>query len=75
MQSKGVRIFKNIHVSGHAAREDLRDLINMVKPKHILPAHGDFSMQSALSKLCTEMGYDVGEEVHMMRNGQKIKFE
>ncbi|MBI2137980.1 RNase J family beta-CASP ribonuclease [Candidatus Woesearchaeota archaeon] len=36
-----VRIFKDIHVSGHASKEDLRDLINMVKPKHIVPAHGD----------------------------------
>ena len=47
----------------------------MVKPQHILPAHGDFQMQSALSELGTEMGYDVGEEVHMMRNGQIINFD
>ncbi|HII71780.1 TPA: RNase J family beta-CASP ribonuclease [Candidatus Woesearchaeota archaeon] len=75
LKSFGVRIFKDIHVSGHAAREDLRDLINMVKPDHIIPAHGDMSMASSLAELCTEMGYKIGEDVHIMRDGQFIEFE
>jgi ribonuclease J len=68
----GVRIFKDIHVSGHAYREDLRDLINMVKPEHIIPAHGELHMTSALCDLAAEMGYD-SEHVHLMQNGQRIK--
>ena len=71
----GVRIFRDIHVSGHAAKEDLRDLINMVKPQHILPAHGDISMSSALSELAMEMGYRIGEDVHIMQNGQFLTIE
>ncbi|MBW2972372.1 ribonuclease J, partial [Candidatus Woesearchaeota archaeon] len=71
----GVRIFKNIHVSGHAAKEDLRDLINMVKPQHIIPAHGDINMASSLSELAMEMGYRVGEDVHIMQNGQFLTIE
>jgi ribonuclease J len=71
----GVRIFKNIHVSGHAAKEDLRDLINMVKPQHIIPAHGDINMASSLSELAMEMGYRVGEDVHIMQNGQFLEIE
>ena len=39
-KKKGVRIFNNLHVSGHAGREDLRDFINLVNPEHIIPAHG-----------------------------------
>lgn len=69
-----VRIFKDIHTSGHAAKEDLRDLINMVNPAHIIPAHGDFSMKSALTDLALEMGYELGNSVHIMRNGQRISF-
>jgi ribonuclease J len=72
LRKKGVRIFRDIHVSGHAAKEDLRDLINMVKPKHIVPAHGDINMASSLSELAIEMGYRVGENVHIMQNGQMI---
>ncbi|MFH1399236.1 MAG: RNase J family beta-CASP ribonuclease [Candidatus Woesearchaeota archaeon] len=68
-----VRIFKDIHTSGHASKEDLRDLINMVKPEHIIPAHGDFTMTSALSDLAVDMGYRLGHNVHIMRNGQRLE--
>ncbi|NQU78260.1 RNase J family beta-CASP ribonuclease [Candidatus Woesearchaeota archaeon] len=75
MKRKGVRIFKDIHVSGHAAKEDLRDLINMVKPDHIIPAHGDITMASSLSELAMEMDYRVGEDVHIMQNGQFLTID
>ncbi len=75
LRRKGVRIFKDIHVSGHAAKEDLRDLINMVQPDHIIPAHGDINMASALSELAMEMEYRVGEDVHIMQNGQFLTIE
>jgi len=69
LKKKGVRIFKDIHVSGHAAREDLRDLIKLVKPKHVIPAHGEPQMIKALGELVVEMGY---KDVHLMKNGDKI---
>ena len=69
-----VRIFKDIHQSGHAAREDMRDLINLVKPEHIIPAHGDLEKTSALASLAVEMGYKKGQNVHVMGNGERIKF-
>ena len=68
-----VRIFKDIHQSGHAAREDLRDLINLVKPQHIIPAHGEPRMLNALADLATEMGYKRGSNVHVMGNGGRLK--
>ena len=68
-----VRIFKDVHQSGHAAREDLRDLINFVKPQHIIPAHGNPVMTSALADLAVEMGYKIGQNVHLMRNGERIR--
>lgn len=70
LKQKHVRIFTEIHVSGHAGREDLRDLINMVKPKHIFPAHGDSSIQSALADLAVELDYTLGKNVHISHNGQ-----
>lgn len=73
LKSFNVRLFKDIHQSGHAAREDLRDLINLVKPQHVIPAHGDPAMLKALSDLAAEMGYEKGENVHVMGNGERIK--
>ena len=73
LKSNKVRIFKDIHVSGHASSEDLRDFITMVNPKNIIPSHGDASMSSSLVELAEEIGYKTGENVFAMRNGQKIK--
>ncbi|MEC8220555.1 MAG: MBL fold metallo-hydrolase RNA specificity domain-containing protein [Nanoarchaeota archaeon] len=33
-------MFKDIHVSGHASREDHRDLLGMIHPKHVVPVQG-----------------------------------
>lgn len=73
LRSFNVRIFKDIHQSGHAAREDLRELINLVKPQHIIPAHGEPRMLSALADLAAEMGYKKGQNVHVMGDGQRLK--
>ncbi len=64
-----VRIFDNVHVSGHGGREDLRDLIMLTKPKHVIPSHGDLKKLTAGASLAQEMGYKLGETVHLMRNG------
>ncbi|MBR9692260.1 RNase J family beta-CASP ribonuclease [Candidatus Woesearchaeota archaeon] len=72
LQNKGVRIFRNVHVSGHAAREDIRDLINMLNPRHIIPAHGELQMRQALKDLALEMGYNK-KYVHLSSDGNRIK--
>src|SRR3989339_822317 len=56
----GVRIFKDIHVSGHAAKEDLRELLNMVRPRFLFPAHGNNEMKQGLCDLALEKGYAKG---------------
>ncbi len=72
LRELGVRVFKDIHVSGHAGREDLRDLFNMLKPKHIIPAHGVEDMRKGMEDLALEMGFDKNN-VHLMKNGSKLK--
>ena len=73
LKSKGVRIFTDVHVSGHCGREDLRDMIEMLQPQHIIPAHGDMPKLSALAELATELGYKLRKDVHILQNGQHIK--
>jgi ribonuclease J len=72
LKEKGVRIFDSVHVSGHAAREDLRDFINMLQPQHIIPAHGDLQKLTSMTELATELGYRLGKDCHIMQNGQKL---
>jgi len=73
LHRKGARLFKDVHVSGHASREDLRDLIKIVSPEQILPAHGDLKKTAALASLAGEMGYELGKDVHILQNGQMLK--
>ena len=72
MTNHGVRIFRDIHVSGHAAREDHRDLIELIKPKHIIPSHGEPDKAMHMVSLALEMGYKQGRTVHVMEDGKRI---
>jgi len=75
LKEKGTRIFADVHTSGHAYREDLRDLITILKPKHIIPAHGDMAKLSALAELASEEDYELGRNIHIMRNGQTLSLD
>ncbi|MBR9678190.1 MAG: RNase J family beta-CASP ribonuclease [Nanoarchaeota archaeon] len=68
-----VRMFKDIHVSGHAAREDHRDLLKVVHPEHYIPFHGDIRKLASATNLAKDMGYQLGKSVHLLQNGQKIE--
>ncbi|MCX8194384.1 MAG: ribonuclease J, partial [Candidatus Pacearchaeota archaeon] len=72
LKERGVRIFTDVHVSGHCGREDLRDMIEMLNPQNIIPAHGDISKLSALAELATELGYKLGKDIHLLQNGQTM---
>jgi len=47
-----------LHVSGHAALEELRLMINLIKPKFLFPIGGTFRHMRAFSSMCQEMGYE-----------------
>ncbi len=72
LKNKHIRIFKDIHVSGHACREDHRDLFELVKPKHIIPSHCAYEKAHHLAELAVEMGYKLGKTVHLMEDGKRI---
>ncbi len=74
LKSSGARIFPNIHVSGHSGREDHRDFIRMLDPVHIIPAHGDLEMLAAYTELAEEEGFKLGNNIHILRNGQAQVF-
>jgi ribonuclease J len=57
---RGVRVLTDadhmVHVSGHAARDDLRRLYGLVKPRYSVPVHGEWRHLAAHAALAREEG-------------------
>ncbi|MFH0875348.1 MAG: MBL fold metallo-hydrolase [archaeon] len=70
---KRITIYKDIHESGHASGLDHRELISMLKPEYIIPAHGDSSKTEPLLEIAEELGYVSGKTVLIMHDGAIIK--
>jgi ribonuclease J len=45
-----------VHVSGHACAEELRTLLSLVRPKAVMPIHGEYRMLAAHARLAREAG-------------------
>lgn len=45
-----------VHTSGHAKQEELKMMINMIRPKYFIPEHGDFYMRSRHAELAQSCG-------------------
>ena len=60
-----------VHVSGHASREELKLLINLVRPRYFVPVHGELRHLMAHSLLAQELGIPA-ENVAVVENGTEI---
>lgn len=64
----------DIHVSGHAAQEDLKLINRMVKPKFFMPVHGEFRMLKRHAELACELGMPE-QNVFVMQTGQVLELD
>ncbi len=63
----------DVHAGGHAHQEDLKMMINLVRPRWLIPIHGNYYMR----RLHGEIGKDLGipsENIFIPDNGQVIEF-
>jgi len=72
LKKRKTRIFRDVHVSGHAGREDLRDMIKILSPQHIIPAHGGLDKTAPMFDLSLELGY-TKKQCHLMKNGGVLR--
>lgn len=63
---------QGIHVSGHASKEELKILINMVRPRFFLPMHGEYRMLYKHARLAQNLGIPE-ENTFVMENGQVLE--
>ena len=64
---------KRAHVSGHASQEELKLMLNLTRPKHFIPVHGEFRMLIQHGRIAAELGVQP-ENIYIIENGQPIEF-
>jgi ribonuclease J len=61
-----------VHVSGHARSEELRTLLSLVRPKAVMPIHGEYRMQAAHARLAQDAGVPAASIV-IAENGDVVE--
>jgi ribonuclease J len=61
-----------VHVSGHARAEELRTLLSLLRPKGVMPIHGEYRMQAAHARLARDAGVPAGSIV-LAENGDVVE--
>jgi ribonuclease J len=63
-----------VHVSGHGNSEEIRTILGLVRPKAVMPVHGEFRMLAAHAKLAREAGVSAGSIV-LAENGTVVELD
>ncbi len=62
-----------IHVSGHASQEEMKLLLQLVRPKYFIPVHGEYRQLFRHAALAQQMGV-VSGDIFLLESGQPIEF-
>jgi ribonuclease J len=63
-----------VHVSGHGNAEEIRTILGLVRPKAVMPVHGEFRMLAAHAKLARESGVPAASIV-LAENGTVVELD
>ena len=63
-----------IHVSGHAAQEDLKMMLNLTRPRFLVPVHGEYRMQHMHAELARQSGIPA-EDIFILENGDVLELD
>ena len=63
-----------VHVSGHACSEEMRTLLSLVRPRAVMPVHGEYRMLAAHGQLAREAGVPA-DAILIGENGSVVELE
>jgi ribonuclease J len=63
-----------VHVSGHASQEEMKLLINLVRPKFLVPVHGELRHLREHAKMARQLGM-ASENIAVVENGTIIELD
>ena len=65
-------IYQDAHVSGHACQEELKLIYTLVKPKYVMPVHGEYKHLIAQKKIAQSLGIPK-ENIFIMKSGNVLE--
>lgn len=68
---KGVKVYTNIHTSGHGNQEELKLMLRLIKPKYFMPFHGEYRMLRSHADLAILCGMPK-ENTFVLENGEVL---
>lgn len=63
---------EDVHVSGHASQEEMKLLLHLVRPRYLIPIHGETRMLRQHKRLAMEIGMDE-QQIALVENGRVIE--
>lgn len=64
-------ILSDIHSSGHPAKQELRLMLKLLKPKYFMPVHGEYRMLTIHGEIARSVGLKK-ENIFVLENGQSV---
>lgn len=63
-----------VHVSGHGSQEELKLMLNLIRPKYFIPIHGEYRMLRMHAGLAEEIGMEP-ENIFILDNGDTVEVQ
>ena len=64
-------VLSNLHTSGHAAKEELKLMLKLIKPRYLMPIHGEYRMLRLHAELAQELGMSK-DRTFVLANGDVL---
>ncbi|MBI5282392.1 MAG: ribonuclease J [Candidatus Solibacter usitatus] len=64
-----------IHVSGHASQEELKLILNLVRPRYFVPIHGEYWQMSKHAAMASHLSSYGLEETFVLETGQSLEID
>src|SRR4051794_13937498 len=64
-----------VHVSGHGSAEELKLVLNLVRPRYFIPLHGEYLQMSRHARLAQHLLSAGLEETFVLESGETVEFD